>query len=1266
MPAQLPQPSRRRRWARLGAVLGLSAALGLLLSLAPGRPALPAPLPAGPTAARDVVINEVAWSGTEVDATDEWIELYNTTPATVSLDGWHLIDDDNLNLALAGDIGPHGYYLIERSSDATVSDVPADLVTGFGNGLNNDGEPLTLTNALGHVVDTANAPGGTWPAGTHTPNASMERVDTSLPDRPENWATNDGITINGHDAVGNPIIGTPRARNSAYVIPWAQRAELVAHKAGPHTTTAGARITYTLTLSNEGGHPAHLTTLTDTLPAAVTFVTQTTTVPFTRAGHVLVWHVGTVPTATSRVLTVTGRVSASAVGPLTNRITATTVTTELHRLDNTARWTTTLRTPRADLGIAKSGPVTVAAQGYITYHLTFSNSGPVPATATRITDVVPPGLDVVAQTSAFTFTEIGRTLVWACGDVVPGDAGHITMTARAQAGTVGSVTNHVTATTTAPEANPGDNAAAWSVIVGDAAPHVLIAGVLYDGYQANDADEAVRLVNVGAVPADLTGWELCKDAGGTLSCRTLPTLTLPARAHAWLARDAAAFAASFGHPPDLALGSWLLQGLSNDGDEVVLRDAQGAAVDAVAFAAGTTAITGWDGAAVQPYAVGREEGQILARIPDEVTGLPLPDTDTQADWIQTPDDPLRGRQVRYPGWDMDPLFWPLQVTERATVVVGIAPDNAFEVISRTLMQAREHITVEVYTFRHPALIDAVLRKAQAGVQVTLLLEGSPLGVGADAPEWQTELWACEQLEATGNGACWFMVSNESHPNIHDRYRYIHAKLMIVDDTWAVIGSQNFTRSSLPSDDKTNGTYGSRGVVVATTAPSVVARARRIVALDLGEAGAHADILRWNANHTGDFYGKYGPPAAAPDLDLIDGITYTVRFTEPLVVHGTFAFELLSAPEAALRHSDALLGLVRRAGAGDAVYVEQMYEHVMWGDAGNPRLRAYIDAARRGAEVHILVNGKSFAPYGGPPLESRETVSHVNRIARAEDLDLRAAMGDVTGSGIHNKMVLVRLQGEGSYIHVGSINGSESSSKVNREIALQIGAPHATLVGAPAADPALYGYLEELMTFDWHQSQPMFMPLLVRDYTPPAPPVTYPVISEVYYRASTAGEWVEVYNPTRYAVDLSAYKLGDAEAPGAFEPMFRFPTTTTLAPQDVLIVAINASEVPEADYEVYESDPDVPNMVPYPRWGDQGYPFALRNDGDQVLLLGPDDAVVDVVVWGDKSYPGHRPHPGVLVSTSTLERYPPYYDTDDCAIDFRERTPGTPGTVPEVP
>jgi phosphatidylserine/phosphatidylglycerophosphate/cardiolipin synthase-like enzyme len=82
------------------------------------------------------------------------------------------------------------------------------------------------------------------------------------------------------------------------------------------------------------------------------------------------------------------------------------------------------------------------------------------------------------------------------------------------------------------------------------------------------------------------------------------------------------------------------------------------------------------------------------------------------------------------------------------------------------------------------------------VQVTLLLEGDIFGIGGNTPEWQTELYACQQLEATGHGACWFMIHDKDN-NIYNRYNFIHAKLVIVDRRWVVVVRRTSPRVAYP-------------------------------------------------------------------------------------------------------------------------------------------------------------------------------------------------------------------------------------------------------------------------------------------------------------------------------------------------------------------------------------------------------------------------------------------------------------------------------------
>lgn len=163
----------------------------------------------------NIVINEVAWAGTIASADDEWIELYNTSENNIDLTDWTLTAIDGTpSINFEGSIPAKGFYLLERSNDDTVKDISANQT--YNGALGNSGETLELRDSQGLLIDTANFDGGGWPGGNSTERKSMERINPSLSDRDDNWATNDGVIINGIDEVNNNILGTPKNQNSVY------------------------------------------------------------------------------------------------------------------------------------------------------------------------------------------------------------------------------------------------------------------------------------------------------------------------------------------------------------------------------------------------------------------------------------------------------------------------------------------------------------------------------------------------------------------------------------------------------------------------------------------------------------------------------------------------------------------------------------------------------------------------------------------------------------------------------------------------------------------------------------------------------------------------------------------------------------------------------------------------------------------------------------------------------------------------------------------
>ncbi|MFN2256390.1 MAG: lamin tail domain-containing protein, partial [Candidatus Promineifilaceae bacterium] len=169
---------------------------------------------------------------------------------------------------------------------------------------------------------------------------------------------------------------------------------------------------------------------------------------------------------------------------------------------------------------------------------------------------------------------------------------------------------------------------------------VLIEAVYYDGYELQDADEAVAIRNLSEDSVDIGGWQL---SDGISNREISADTKIPPFEFIWLAADGAAFRRHFGFSPDATLTSW--PGFANSGDEVLLYDIQGRLVDAVVYGQGNIETSGWTGAAVQPYTVRgvfAAEGQILYRKIDAKSALPVADSNSAADWAQDIGDVSQG------------------------------------------------------------------------------------------------------------------------------------------------------------------------------------------------------------------------------------------------------------------------------------------------------------------------------------------------------------------------------------------------------------------------------------------------------------------------------------------------------------------------------------------------------------------------------------------------------------------------------------------------
>lgn len=163
-----------------------------------------------------LVINEIAWMGTEANQFDEWIEIFNPNDFPVNLSGWVLkAPTGPMNVHLSGNIKSGGYFLIVREKKEVVSNIIPDQIASWSP-LSDIGEDIDLVAPDGRVKDSIKTINGNWPAGSLYPErCSMERGGAALPGKKGYWLTDQWQIKTGEDAGKNTICGSPRWVNWA-------------------------------------------------------------------------------------------------------------------------------------------------------------------------------------------------------------------------------------------------------------------------------------------------------------------------------------------------------------------------------------------------------------------------------------------------------------------------------------------------------------------------------------------------------------------------------------------------------------------------------------------------------------------------------------------------------------------------------------------------------------------------------------------------------------------------------------------------------------------------------------------------------------------------------------------------------------------------------------------------------------------------------------------------------------------------------------------
>ncbi|MCL4206106.1 MAG: DUF11 domain-containing protein [Pirellulaceae bacterium] len=441
--------------------------------------------------ARGVLLNEAEVSATEeeTDPDDNTDTAQTTVAAEVDL---VLTKTDAPDPVVAGE--QLVYTLLVRN------DGPSDA-TG-----------VTVTDTLPAGVQFVSADG----AGTASNSGNVVTIE--LGDLAVGESATTTITVQVDPATRQSIVNTASVvaienernlQNNTDSVTTAVLAEIdlgIVKTDSPDPVAAAGTLTYTLLVTNNGPSQATGVTVTDVLPAGLTYVSGTATQgTVTATNGTVTASLGNLAPGGSATITLTTTVAGSLQGQIVNTASVSGNETDTEPDNDTSSQTTQI-VPRVDLQITKSdAPDPVVAGENLTYTLLVTNNGPSSATGVSVVDTLPANVTFVSATSTQgTASHAAGTVTVNVGNLALNQTETITIVVTVPPSARGSLSNTATVSGNEEETNNSNNTSSVSTVIQPEIDLVIFKADSPDPVIAGQTlTYTLSVVNNG--PSDATG-----------------------------------------------------------------------------------------------------------------------------------------------------------------------------------------------------------------------------------------------------------------------------------------------------------------------------------------------------------------------------------------------------------------------------------------------------------------------------------------------------------------------------------------------------------------------------------------------------------------------------------------------------------------------------------------------------------------------------------------------------------------------------------------